>query len=170
LLDPLFKHQEKVLVFTQYVKMGKLLMRETRKRYPDADVFFLYGGLNAEQRSALIQRFQSETHRKTLFILSLKAGGLGINLTAAGYVFHYDRWWNPAVEEQATDRAYRIGQERNVHVYKLICEGTLEERIDLLIDRKKNLQRQILGSGDAWLTELSDSELFNLIKLRKGVV
>lgn len=170
LLDPLFQHHEKVLAFTQYVKMGKLLMRETRRRYPDADVFFLYGGLNAEQRSALIQRFQTDTHRKTLFILSLKAGGLGINLTAAGYVFHYDRWWNPAVEEQATDRAYRIGQERNVHVYKLICEGTLEERIDLLIDRKKNLQRQILGSGDAWLTELSDSELFNLIKLRKGVV
>jgi Superfamily II DNA/RNA helicases, SNF2 family len=169
LLDPLFMHHEKVLVFTQYVKMGKLLVQKAQKRYPDADVFFLYGGLNAEQRTSLIQRFQADNHRKTLFILSLKAGGLGINLTKAGYVFHYDRWWNPAVEEQATDRAYRIGQERNVHVYKLICEGTLEERIDLLIDRKKNLQRQILGGSDAWLTEMSDSELFDLIKLRKGV-
>lgn len=170
LLDPLFKHNEKALVFTQYVKMGNILLHQVQHRYPEADVFFLHGGLNAEQRAALIRRFQTDTHRKTLFILSLKAGGLGINLTAAGYVFHYDRWWNPAVEEQATDRAYRIGQERNVYVYKLICEGTLEERIDMLIDRKKNLQQQILGGGEAWLTEMSDSELFNLIKLRKGVV
>ncbi|TGA97223.1 DEAD/DEAH box helicase [Sporolactobacillus shoreae] len=170
LLEPLFDRNEKVLVFTQYVQMGQQLLQETRKRHPDADVFFLHGSLSAEQREKLIQRFQSGVRKKTLFILSLKAGGVGINLTAAGYVFHYDRWWNPAVEEQATDRAYRIGQERNVHVYKLICEGTLEERIDLLIERKKKLQRQILGQGDGWLTEMSDQEIFDLIKLREGVI
>lgn len=170
LLDPLFGRDEKVLVFTQYVRMGERLLRETRKRYPDADVFFLHGGLSAGQRENLIRRFQQEDRRKTLFILSLKAGGLGINLTEAGYVFHYDRWWNPAVEEQATDRAYRIGQKRNVQVYKLICEGTLEERIDLLIDQKKNLQKQILGRGEAWITEMSDSEIYDLIRLREGVI
>lgn len=170
LLDPLFGQNEKVLVFTQYIQMGRLLLQETAKRYPDADVFFLHGGLSAEQRESLIRRFQTGGKRKTLFVLSLKAGGVGINLTAAGYVFHYDRWWNPAVEEQATDRAYRIGQDRNIHVFKLICEGTLEERIDLLIERKKKLQRQILGQGDGWLTEMSDQEIFDLIKLREGVV
>jgi SNF2 family DNA or RNA helicase len=100
----------------------------------------------------------------------LKAGGVGLNLTEAGYVIHYDRWWNPAVEEQATDRAYRIGQKHNVYVYKLICEGTLEERIDLLIERKKGLQKQVLSGGEGWLTEMSDQELFDLIQLHEGVV
>lgn len=170
LLDPLFSSNEKVLVFTQYVQMGKLLLEKVKNRYPDATVLFLNGSLSAEQRENMIRRFQSGRREKTLFILSLKAGGVGINLTEAGYVIHYDRWWNPAVEEQATDRAYRIGQNRNVHVYKLICEGTLEERIDQLIERKKELQRQILGQSDAWLTEMTDKEIFDLIKLREGVV
>lgn len=170
LLDPLFSNDEKVLVFTQYVQMGKLLLEKVRNRYPDATVLFLHGSLSAEQRENMIRQFQSGGDGKTLFILSLKAGGVGINLTEAGYVIHYDRWWNPAVEEQATDRAYRIGQNRNVHVYKLICEGTLEERIDQLIERKKELQKQILGQSDAWLTEMTDEEIFDLIKLREGVV
>ncbi|MFT8319027.1 MAG: DEAD/DEAH box helicase [Sporolactobacillus sp.] len=170
LLDPLFAENQKVLVFTQYVRMGQLLLEKTHERYPDADVFFLHGGLSADQRERLIEHFQSKTVRKTLFILSLKAGGVGINLTEAGYVVHYDRWWNPAVEEQATDRAYRIGQNKNVHVYKLICEGTLEERIDQLIDRKKNLQKQILSQGNSWLTEMTDQEIFQLIQLREGVI
>ncbi|MCO7127284.1 DEAD/DEAH box helicase [Sporolactobacillus shoreicorticis] len=170
ILDPLFEQDEKVLLFTQYVKMGKLLLEEVQRKYPDAAVFFLNGALNAEQRQKMIDKFQSPNHKKTLFILSLKAGGVGINLTEAGYVIHYDRWWNPAVEEQATDRAYRIGQEHNVYVYKLICEGTLEERIDRLIERKKSLQKQILSGGESWLTEMSDQELLNLIQLHEGVV
>lgn len=170
ILDPLFEQDEKVLLFTQYVKMGKILIEETQKRYPDATIFFLYGALSAEQRQKMIDNFQNPEQKKILFILSLKAGGVGINLTAAGYVIHYDRWWNPAVEEQATDRAYRIGQNRNVYVYKLICEGTLEERIDLLIERKKSLQNQILSGGEAWLTEMSDQELLDLIQLHEGVV
>ncbi|RYL95913.1 DEAD/DEAH box helicase [Sporolactobacillus sp. THM7-4] len=170
LLNPLFEQNERVLVFTQYVQMGRLLAREVGNRYPDSTVLFLHGGLSSDQREKLIRQFQNNDSRKTLFILSLKAGGVGINLTAANYVIHYDRWWNPAVEEQATDRAYRIGQNKNVHVYKLICEGTLEERIDQLIERKKGLQKQILGQGEAWLTEMSDREIYDLIKLREGVI
>lgn len=170
LLDPLFARNQKVLVFTQYVRMGKLLAEETANRYPDADVFFLHGSLSGEQREQIINKFQTAGARQTLFVLSLKAGGVGINLTEAGYVIHYDRWWNPAVEEQATDRAYRIGQTKNIYVYKLICEGTLEERIDQLIERKKNLQKQILGHGDAWLTEMTDQEIFQLIQLREGAI
>lgn len=170
ILDPLFTQNEKVLVFTQYVQMGALLVKEVSERYPDADVFFLHGGLNGEQRDRLINRFRNIVNRKTLFVLSLKAGGVGLNLTEANYVIHYDRWWNPAVEEQATDRAYRIGQHRNVHVYKLICAGTLEERIDQLIERKKGLQHEILGRGEAWLTELDDKEIYELIKLREEVI
>ncbi|RYM06216.1 DEAD/DEAH box helicase [Sporolactobacillus sp. THM7-7] len=170
LLHPLFEKHRKVIAFTQYVQMGRLLSDEVKKRFPDASVLFLHGGLNARQREQMIQRFQKNDGKKALFILSLKAGGVGINLTAANDVIHYDRWWNPAVEDQATDRAYRIGQNKNVHVYKLICEGTLEERIDRLISRKKELQKQILGQGEAWVTEMSDREILNLIQLREGVV
>ncbi|MCL1631142.1 DEAD/DEAH box helicase [Sporolactobacillus sp. CPB3-1] len=170
LLDPLFQQNEKVLLFTQYVKMGKILQAEVQNRYPDMPVFFLHGGLSGEQRQKMIDRFQNSSPQKMLFILSLKAGGVGINLTAARYVVHYDRWWNPAVEEQATDRAYRIGQKRNIYVYKLICEGTLEEQIDLLIERKKGLQKQILSGSDSWLTEMSDQELLQLIQLHEGAV
>lgn len=170
LLDPLFAANQKVLVFSQYVQMGKLLADQTKQLYPDASVFFLHGGLTGEKRQQLITQFQRSCDQKTLFVLSLKAGGVGINLTEAGYVIHYDRWWNPAVEEQATDRAYRIGQTKTIHVYKLLCAGTLEERIDQLIERKKQLQKQILGRGDAWLTELSDQEIVQLIQLREGSV
>ncbi|MCO7176076.1 SNF2-related protein [Sporolactobacillus kofuensis] len=170
ILEPLFEQDEKVLVFTQYIQMGKILLEETQRRHPDAEIYFLHGALSADQRQKMIENFQNPTSKKSLFILSLKAGGVGINLTAAGYVIHYDRWWNPAVEEQATDRAYRIGQERNVYVYKLICEGTLEERIDQLIEQKKNLQKQILSGGESWLTEMSDQELMNLIQLHEGVL
>ncbi|RYL93562.1 DEAD/DEAH box helicase [Sporolactobacillus sp. THM19-2] len=170
LLDPLFSRGKKVLVFTQYVGMGEKLLHETKKRYPDADISFLHGSLSARKREQFIRKFQEDTQGPACFILSLKAGGVGINLTAASYVIHYDRWWNPAVEEQATDRAYRIGQKHNVQVYKLICSGTLEERIDQLIEQKKTLQQQILNKGEGWVTELSDSEIFDLIRLREGVM
>ena len=117
----------------------------------------------------MIKAFQSEKG-KGIFVLSLKAGGFGLNLTTANHVIHYDRWWNPAVEEQATDRTYRIGQERDVHVYKLISEGTLEKRIDDLIEKKKGLADQILGSGESWVTEMNDNDIYDLIRLREKVL
>ncbi len=99
-------------------------------------------------------------------VLTLKAGGVGINLTRANHVFHFDRWWNPAVENQATDRAFRIGQTKKVQVHKLLCLGTLEEKIDAMIESKKKLTENVLGSGESWLTELSNSELRNMFELR----
>jgi SNF2 family DNA or RNA helicase len=102
-----------------------------------------------------------------VFILSLKAGGTGLNLTAANHVFHFDRWWNPAVENQATDRAFRIGQTRNVQVHKFICGGTLEERIDEMIESKRALAESVLGAGESWLTELSTAQIRDLVQLRR---
>ncbi|MNY56822.1 hypothetical protein D3C86_1929420 [compost metagenome] len=113
----------------------------------------------------MVHAFQ-EGEGPAFFVLSLKAGGVGLNLTRANHVLHYDRWWNPAVENQATDRAFRIGQHKNVQVHKLICQGTLEERIDELIERKKNLSEQVVGSGENWLTEMSNHELQELIELQ----
>ncbi len=105
-----------------------------------------------------------------LFVLSLKAGGIGVNLTAANHVFHFDRWWNPAVENQATDRAFRIGQTRTVHVHKFVCMGTLEERIDQMIERKSELAQNIIGAGEQWLTELSTGQLQDLLALRDSAM
>jgi SNF2 family DNA or RNA helicase len=113
----------------------------------------------------MVARFQG--HEVPIFVLSLKAGGTGLNLTAGNHVFHFDRWWNPAVENQATDRAFRIGQTRHVQVYKYICAGTLEERIDELIESKKALADSVVGAGEHWLTELSTDELHDLMTLRR---
>ena len=109
-------------------------------------------------------------HHVPLFVLSLKAGGIGVNLTAANHVFHFDRWWNPAVENQATDRAFRIGQTRTVHVHKFVCMGTLEERIDQMIERKSELAQNIIGAGEQWLTELSTGQLQDLLALRDSAM
>jgi SNF2 family DNA or RNA helicase len=128
------------------------------------EVLFLHGGTSKKQRDSMIQRFQSG--EVPLFVLSLKAGGLGLNLTAANHVFHYDRWWNPAVENQATDRVFRIGQKKNVFVHKFVCLGTLEERIDQMIEEKKALAESVIGTGESWLTELSNDALRDLISLR----
>jgi SNF2 family DNA or RNA helicase len=114
-----------------------------------------------------VERFQADGSRLPLFILSLKAGGTGLNLTGANHVFHFDRWWNPAVENQATDRAYRIGQTRDVQVHKFLCLGTLEEKIDEMIERKKEVAEQVVGTGEGWLTELSTAELKDLMALRR---
>jgi SNF2 family DNA or RNA helicase len=105
-----------------------------------------------------------------LFILSLKAGGLGLNLTAANHVFHFDRWWNPAVENQATDRAFRIGQKKNVQVHKFVCLGTVEERIDEMIEKKKELAQNIVGTGEAWLTEMSTEQIREVLALSREAV
>ncbi|MFC4618967.1 DEAD/DEAH box helicase [Camelliibacillus cellulosilyticus] len=169
LIDPILRADESVLVFTQYVKMGKLLSQVIAEKHPECPLYFLHGSVPANKREDMIQSFQSENGRG-VFILSLKAGGFGLNLTSANHVVHYDRWWNPAVEEQATDRTYRIGQARDVHVYKLISEGTLEKRIDELIEKKKGLANQILGSGEQWVTEMNDQEILDLIRLRRQVL
>jgi len=118
----------------------------------------------------MIERFQSEDGGPGIFILSLKAGGTGLNLTSANHVFHFDRWWNPAVENQATDRAFRIGQTRNVMVHKFLCLGTLEEKIDEMIEHKKEIASMVVGTGEGWLTKLSTAELKELFSLRKEEV
>ena len=115
----------------------------------------------------MVERFQGEEESPPIFILSLKAGGTGLNLTRASRVIHFDRWWNPAVENQATDRAFRIGQTKNVQVHKFICAGTLEEKIDEMIEKKKQIAAKVVGAGEGWLTELSTAELRSLFALRK---
>jgi len=130
------------------------------------EALFLHGGTTRKQRDEMIQRFQ--LGESPIFILSLKAGGFGLNLTAASHVFHFDRWWNPAVENQATDRAFRIGQKKNVFVHKFVCLGTLEEQIDGMIEQKKALAESVIGAGEAWLTELSNEALKDMITLRRG--
>src|SRR5205085_11906049 len=128
----------------------------------DRDVFFLHGGTPMVERDRLVSEFQNDANGPPVFILSLKAGGTGLNLTRANHVFHFDRWWNPAVENQATDRAFRIGQTRNVQVYKYLCAGTFEEQIDAMIERKQQLAQTIVGTSEGWLTELSTGALRDL--------
>ena len=118
----------------------------------------------------MVNRFQSDESSPSTFILSIKAGGTGLNLTRANHVIHYDRWWNPAVENQATDRAFRIGQTRNVQVYKFIVAGTLEERIDAMIEHKSGIAAQVVGTGEQWLTELSDKDLRSLLALGSDAI
>jgi SNF2 family DNA or RNA helicase len=122
----------------------------------------------------MIETFQNESpdleNGSGIFLLSLKAGGTGLNLTAANHVFHFDRWWNPAVENQATDRAFRIGQTRHVQVHKFVTLGTLEERIDEMIERKQGLSQQIVGGGEGWITEMSTEDLHDLFSLRRDWV
>ena len=133
-------------------------------------MLFLHGGTPQKQRDRMVQRFQEDQDAPAIFVLSLKAGGTGLNLMRANHVFHFDRWWNPAVENQATDRAYRIGQTRDVQVHKFICLGTLEERIDELIESKRALAESVVGAGEDWLTELSTDELHELLALRNEAV
>lgn len=170
MIDELRSEGGGCLIFTQFVEMGHLLQRVIAQERGEP-VLFLHGAVAKAKRDEMIARFQDdalpEEERCRIFILSLKAGGTGLNLTAANHVFHYDRWWNPAVENQATDRAFRIGQSRDVQVHKFITLGTLEERIDEMIERKKGLSEQIVGSGENWVTEMSTSELRELFALRR---
>ena len=146
--------------------MGELLAGYLPQALGSA-VLFLHGGTPAKARDQMVQRFQEDEHAPPVFILSLKAGGTGLNLTRANHVFHFDRWWNPAVEDQATDRAFRIGQKRNVQVHKFVTIGTLEEMIDEMIESKKGLAQAVVGSGEQWLTELSTDQLRELVRLRR---
>lgn len=157
------------LLFTQFSEMGHLLVRALRDKF-DKEVLFLHGGVPRMTRAEMVRRFQEDEDPPLFFVLSLKAGGAGLNLTRASHVFHVDRWWNPAVEDQATDRAFRIGQTRHVQVHKFVCRGTLEERIDAMIDEKKDLARSIIGAGESWITELSNEELAELVALSRDAV
>ncbi len=167
LLEEIISEGDRVLLFTQYAEMGKILSTWLPKRL-GVGVQFLYGATSPEARDQMVKRFQEDPHGPPIFVLSLKAGGIGLNLTRANQVIHFDRWWNPAVEDQATDRAYRIGQNRNVQVHKLITVGTLEERIDDMIESKRGLADAVISSGEQWLTELSTDELRDMVALRGG--
>jgi SNF2 family DNA or RNA helicase len=162
-----------VLVFTQFVEMGHLLVRVLGADL-GRTVPFLHGGVSATGRDRIVAAFQGEPDAARelgeggpppVLVVSLRAGGTGLNLTAATHVVHYDRWWNPAVEDQATDRAHRIGQSETVYVHKLVTAGTVEERIAALLERKRELADQVVGAGETWVTELGDRELRELIAL-----
>jgi SNF2 family DNA or RNA helicase len=169
MLDEVIAEGDNSLIFTQFRQMGHLLESMLRHRF-EKDILFLHGGTPSKQREAMIQRFQKADGSSPILLLSLKAGGVGLNLTAATHVFHFDRWWNPAVENQATDRAYRIGQTRTVQVHKFVVRGTLEERIDQMIEQKIELAQNIIGDGERWLTELSTDQLRDLLTLREDAV
>jgi len=169
MLEEVLEVGDRALIFSQFSEMGEILRRHLQETF-GREVLFLHGGVPKLQRDRMVERFQREGGGPQLFILSLKAGGTGLNLTSANHVFHFDRWWNPAVENQATDRAFRIGQTRNVQVHKFLCVGTLEEKIDEMIERKKEVAAGVVGTGEAWLTELSTAELKEIFALRKEAV
>jgi len=169
MIDEVLAEGDRALIFTQYRQMGDLLQRLLQDAF-GREVLFLHGGTPRKHRDRMVERFQDMNEDAPLFLLSLKAGGFGLNLTAANHVFHFDRWWNPAVEDQATDRAHRVGQTRRVQVHKFLCLGTLEERIDVLLEEKRNLADNIVGSGEEWLTELSTDQLRDLFALSQEAV
>ncbi|MDR3367434.1 MAG: DEAD/DEAH box helicase, partial [Prevotellaceae bacterium] len=157
LLDSITQSGEKVLIFTQFKEMGDLLSRFITERFGENPMFY-HGGCTVKQREDMVERFRNNRADK-MFILSLRAAGTGLNLTAASHVIHYDLWWNPAVENQATDRAYRIGQSKNVMVHRMICKNTFEERIDEMIQQKKHLAEMTVSTGESWVGKLSNKEL-----------
>lgn len=169
MLEEAISEGDRALIFTQFAEWGKLLKPYLEKQL-GREVFFLYGSTTKNQREEMIDRFQNDPQGPRVMILSLKAGGTGLNLTRANHVFHFDRWWNPAVENQATDRVFRIGQTRNVQVHKFVCTGTLEEKIHDLIESKKALAEQVVGAGENWLTELDTNQLRNLLLLDRSAV
>jgi non-specific serine/threonine protein kinase len=170
ILEEVLELGEKALLFTQYAEFGGMLRAHLSARF-GREVAFLHGGVAKTARDALVTRFQSpDPSSPPLFVLSLKAGGTGLTLTAANHVVHVDRWWNPAVEDQATDRAFRIGQRRNVQVRKFVCAGTVEEKIAAMIRDKRGLAAKIVGTSESWITELSTSDLRDLFALEKGAV
>ncbi|MGL5871732.1 MAG: SNF2-related protein [Xenococcaceae cyanobacterium] len=169
MLEEIIAEDDRALIFTQFAEWGELLKPYLEKKLA-TEVLFLYGATSRQQRQEMVDRFQNDPNGPRIFILSLKAGGTGLNLTRATHVFHVDRWWNPAVENQATDRAFRIGQKRNVQVHKFVCTGTLEEKINDTIEQKKELAEQTVDSGEQWLTELDTDQLRNLLLLDRNAV
>lgn len=169
MLEEVVAEGDQAIVFTQFRQMGNLL-RSMLRHHLDKEILFLHGGTTQKERVHLVEEFQRATGKTPILLISLKAGGVGLNLTAASHVFHFDRWWNPAVENQATDRAYRIGQTRTVQVHKFVVRGTLEERIDQMIESKTELAENIIGSGERWLTELDTTQLRELLTLRNDAI
>jgi SNF2 family DNA or RNA helicase len=167
MLEEVLEAGERALVFTQFSEMGEIIKTHLQETFGE-EVLFLHGGVPKKKRDRMVNKFQEAG--ASVFLLSLKAGGTGLNLTAANHVFHFDRWWNPAVEDQATDRAFRIGQTRGVQVHKFLCLGTLEEKIDEMIERKKEVASAIVGAGEAWLTELTTEQLTDTLSLREDAV
>jgi len=167
ILEEVIDAGDRALLFTQFAEWGHLLQVHLQRRWRQ-EVPFLYGGSSKNERQAMVDRFQEDPRGPQLFLLSLKAGGVGLNLTRASHVFHLDRWWNPAVENQATDRAYRIGQSNRVMVHKFISSGTVEERIDRMIEEKSKLAADIVGSGEDWLGGLDVRQLKELVALEEG--
>ncbi len=165
-LDEVLANGERALIFTQFASFGEILKPYLETVF-STEVLFLHGKTKREDRDRMVERFADKKGPK-IFILSLKAGGTGLNLTAANHVFHIDRWWNPAVEDQATDRAYRIGQSKNVEVHLMIAGGTLEEKIDAVLEDKRALAGSIIGTGEDWITGLSTEDLRELLSLRKS--
>ena len=157
------------MIFTQFTELGDALEKYLRHTCL-YNTYYLHGGTHRNKREKMITEFQDPETEPSVFILSLKAGGVGITLTKANHVFHFDRWWNPAVENQATDRAFRIGQKKNVFVHKFVAIGTLEERIDEMIEDKKKLAGAIVGSDESWLTELDNESFKQLISLNKSAI
>jgi SNF2 family DNA or RNA helicase/uncharacterized Zn finger protein len=166
LLDNIYESGEKTLIFSQYAEMGAILLEMINGRYAKKSLF-LHGGCSRNQRDEMVNNFQNQPDADT-FILSLKAGGTGLNLTAAANVIHYDLWWNPAVEAQATDRAFRIGQQKNVMIHRFITKNTLEEKIDAMIQDKKELASLTVSKGESWIGALSDRDLKELVVLSAG--
>ena len=164
ILENILNANEKVIIFTQYVEMGKLIQKLVSKKFKK-EVLFLHGSQSRVEKTRVIDTFQEDEDYKIL-VATLKTGGTGLNLTAARNVIHYDLWWNPAVENQATDRVHRIGQEKDVMVYRLITKGTLEETIDAIIKNKIDLAGKAISSDETFITEMSDEELKNVLKLR----
>jgi SNF2 family DNA or RNA helicase len=169
-LEEVLAAGEKALLFTQFAEFGGLLRGHLAARF-GREVLFLHGGVGKAAGDEMVARFQSDAPSSpVLFVLSLKAGGTGLTLTAANHVLHVDRWWNPAVEDQATNRAFRIGQTRSVQVRKLVCAGTVEEKVADMITQKRGLAAKIVGSGEGWLTDLSTAELRKLVTLEAAAV
>jgi SNF2 family DNA or RNA helicase/uncharacterized Zn finger protein len=160
---------EKALIFTQYTEMGDLISTLLEQKLTTS-IPFLHGSLSRKARDTMVTDFQNNKTGSSIFIVSLKAGGTGLNLTAANHVIHYDLWWNPAVESQATDRAYRIGQKQNVMVYRLISTGTFEEHINQMIQAKKELAHLAVDHGESWITEMSTKELKKMLTLRNSIL
>jgi SNF2 family DNA or RNA helicase len=169
LVTAIVDNNERALIFTQYTEMGELLVRQLTGLLDD-DVPFLQGGTPQKKRDELVRAFQEDESASPILVVSLRAGGTGLNLTRATHVIHYDRWWNPAIEDQATDRAYRIGQRRDVLVHKLVTVGTLEERIDQRMAEKRQLAESVVGVGERWITELDDNALRMLVTLGEDAV
>ena len=169
MLEEAIEEGDRALIFTQFAEWGKLLQPYLKEQL-GGETLFLYGATKKQQREEMIDRFQNDPEGPRILILSLKAGGTGLNLTRANHVFHVDRWWNPAVENQATDRAFRIGQTRNVQVHKFVCTGTLEERINEIMESKKQLAEQTVDAGEEWLTEMDTDQLRSLLLLDRNSV